>query len=630
MGSFHVLEYLQNATSKSQSYHSLLTELSCEETLDDDSIKALGDILMKNHQHVHLTTLRLPNNHLTSAAAVPLASILSSTETLRRLEIPHNNLGSEGVTILIQPLIEQKGEECSLVSLNLRDNNLKRKAAAPLADLLLKNKTLQEVDLGHNPIKTQGLKDIVNSLDANKESKLSRLILRATTLGGKGAGMKAILKLLFKNETLHSLDLSSNSLKAVGAVEFSAALVYPNQLHELNLGRNEIGPEGVRAISNALTEDGALQGYCHLKRLTLDWNQLGDEGASILANALENNSTLVYLDLSGNFIGNRGAMDLAKAFTINFCLREILLNDNNIDDEGAFELAQALGRRNSKVETLSWQNNPRMSERGEFLLDHVFQYRESLNTWLGDLEKNIKSDNLMSIDWWTLSDDQVVTDWEVIFLTHSLARHNPKLLQSIFLAGEHITDEGVPSLCENYIGENPPLQRLYMKRIPLSNKGIASLKSALCTNSTLRILSITQCEMAGSIGATNLAVALKHNSTLERINLQGNGIDDNGFQSLWEAILPKNNFPHPSLIALNMGNNKLTDVAMAIMADSGTVALRDLYLDGNQISDRGALDLAKAIMDSTTLKLLTVASNPLMTHKGKNSLRWFAPDRFSC
>ena len=79
-----------------------------------------------------------------------------------------------------------------------------------------------------------------------------------------------------------------------------------------------------------------------------------------------------------------------------------------------------------------------------------------------------------------------------------------------------------------------------------------------------------------------------------------------------------------------MGNNELTDVAMAFMADSGTVALKDLYLDGNQLSDRGALDLAKAIMDSTTLKLLTVAKNPLMTQKGKNSLRWFAPDRFSC
>ena len=473
------------------------------------------------------------------------------------------------------------------------------------------------------------MKEIANGLEANKDSKVNHLDLRATTLGGKGAGMKALIRLLFKNETIRSLDLSSNSLKAAGAIEFSSALIYRNQLHDLNLGRNEIGPEGVRAIANVLTEDGALQGYCHLKRLTLDWNQIGDEGAILLANSLERNSTLQYLDLSGNFIGSLGAVQLANTFTINFCLREVLLNDNNIDDEGAFALAQALGRRNSTIDNLSWQNNPRMSERGDFLLDHVFQYRESLTTWLGDVKNDVKADSLMSINWWTLSPDYVITDWEVTFLAQALARYNPLMLQSIYLLGEHITDESILSLCENYIGENPPLQRLYMKGLSLGTHGITSLKSALCTNSTLRILSITQCGLTGANGASNLAVALKHNSTLERINLQGNGMDDEGFESLWEAINPRDKNPHSSLVALNVSNNLLTDVAMAVMAEAGDVTLQDLYLDGNQITDRGAFDLGKAIMDSTTLKMLTVARNRL-THKGKNTLRWFAPDRFSC
>ena len=106
-------------------------------------------------------------------------------------------------------------------------------------------------------------------------------------------------------------------------------------------------------------------------------------------------------------------------------------------------------------------------------------------------------------------------------------------------------------------------------------------------------------------------------------------MDDEGFESLWEAINPRDKNPHSSLVALNVSNNLLTDVAMAVMAEAGDVTLQDLYLDGNQITDRGALDLAKAIMDSTTLKMLTVARNRL-THKGKNTLRWFAPDRFSC
>lgn len=624
-----MLEFLHNATSHSQV--PALLELSCEEVMADEDIPRLEEVLRRNHQYVYLTTLRLPKNNLTSAAAESLAKILQSTETLQHLDVRNNNLGSEGVARLIQPLVGEGDRcQCTLLSLNLANNNLKRKAAGPLADLLRQNTTLTEIYVGVNPLKAQGVKEIVNGLEANRDSKVSHLSLRATTLGGKGAGIKAVVKLINGNETIHSLDLSSNGLKSAGAIEISSALTYRNQLHELNLGGNDIGADGARALSRVLSEDGALQGYCYLTRLSLDWNQIGDEGAIDLAVSLELNSTLQYLDLSGNHISDRGAQHLAKTFTINFCLKEVHLNDNQIGDDGASALAQSMRRTSATIVVVQCENNSRMSERGEFILGHVFQYRESLNSWLGDLDKELEHDSLMSVDCWKPDIERVFTDWELQFLSNSLAQHKPRMLQSIWLAGNHVTDEGLQVLCDKYIGGDPPLQRLYMKGLSLGSRGMASLKSALRTNSTLRILSVTYCGLTGPVEISHLAEALKDNSTLESINLQGNNIDDEGFRCLWEAVKPKGGRPHPSLNALHVGNNQLTDVAMEVIAASGTVDLERLYLDGNRITDRGALDLSKAIMDSTSLKLLSIAQNDQMTHKGKNTLRLFAPHMFSC
>jgi Ran GTPase-activating protein (RanGAP) involved in mRNA processing and transport len=150
-----------------------------------------------------------------------------------------------------------------------------------------------------------------------------------------------------------------------------------------------------------------------------------------------------------------------------------------------------------------------------------------------------------------------------------------------------------------------------------------ALAQALRTNYTLRALGITNCGITALAGAGVLALSLKHNSSIQRINLQGNEIGDDGFQLLWDDVIRK---CHPSIISLNVSNNKLTDASMANLYGN-TEHLQELYLDGNQISDRGALDLAKAIMDRETLKILSVGNNPLMTHRGKNTLRFFAPNR---
>lgn len=632
--SSHVLEYLHRATCRGEGEalaqyadtpHHVLQELSCEETLCDSSIKSIQEIIQKNHDNIFIKALRFPRNQLSSAAAEPLAKILRITKTLIHLDIRHNSVGSEGLAKLIQPLTDQGGDRCSLVTLNLVNNNLKRKAASYLADLLKKNKTLQEVHIGRNPLHPKGMKEIINGLQANSESRVKHLDLKATGLGGK-AGLKALIELLKKNETIESLDLSSNGLGPHGAKELSSVFMFKNVLLDLNLGGNDIGADGVSAMANALNEERKVQGHCNLQRLSLNWNQLGDEGAIFLAMGLEKNSTIHHLDLSHNKIGSLGALHLASTFGINYGLKEVLLNDNSIDDQGAFALASVLGTPNCSVDKITWEHNPDISEQGDFFLNHVFKFRGSLKTWLGSLQEEIKADRSMDVNWWRT--DQTITDWEVATLAQSLVDHNPQMLRSIWLTGERITSQSLEILFLSYLAENPGLVRLYLKNVAISG-AVTSLQKSLCTNSTLSNLNLIDCGLSAA-DAADLAVALKLNETLERFNLKSNNIGDEGFRVLWQVINPKGKATHKSMQAFNAGNNNLTDLAMEAIRDSGTVMLRELHLDCNSISDKGALDLARAIIDSPTLKVLSVAANEEMTLKGKQALRIFGPDRFSC
>ncbi|CAB9529630.1 Ribonuclease inhibitor [Seminavis robusta] len=622
----HVVDYLQQALS----YHDGgepqgIISLSCEETVDDVTIEKIATLLQRNHRHVRLQALYLPKNHLTSAAAAHIARITETmAETLLHLDLRQNNLGVAGLKTLIQtpqPL-------AIIQTLNLEGCDLPKAAASVLADLLRRNNNLQELYLGYNNrLKPQGIQKIIAGLADNPDSKLNKLDLKGTSMGGKG--LKELLEYLNGNDTMHALDLSRNNMRAAVAEGFAYLLKFPNHILHLDLGSNDIGPDGINALARALKENGALQGYCRIQQLILNYNQLGDQGAICLANAIQNNSTLQHLDLSKNNIGLDGVTQLANSLAINYSIRTVNLDGNNIDDQGALALAHVLRRKNCHIEELTCHDNPLISEdHGEFYLQHAFRFRESLKTHLGELQKDIEADRLMSVDWWRRPPHVQVTDWEVDVLVQSLTRHNPQLLQTIYLTGARITDESLKHLFSRYIAENPSLQRLYLKNVTLRDD-MNAIKQALCTNSTLRILNVTSCNLSTVECAANLAVALRHNRMLQRISLQCNSLGDEGFCLLWQAINGEE--PHPSLASLNMSNNGLTDRSMEAICKSGSLGrLEALYVEKNQITDRGALDLAKALMDSKALKVLSVAQNQEITSRGQIALRAFAPMRFSC
>jgi hypothetical protein len=128
-----------------------------------------------------------------------------------------------------------------------------------------------------------------------------------------------------------------------------------NTITTLKLSANDIGDEGVIALSQALARNAAIT------NLNLAFNNIGDEGVEALARILARNTTITNLNLSFNNIGDKGVEALSQALAINTTITTLNLSSNNIKDRGGKLLADALAQ-NNKIRELDLRFNKINSE----------------------------------------------------------------------------------------------------------------------------------------------------------------------------------------------------------------------------------------------------------------------------
>ena len=114
--------------------------------------------------------------------------------------------------------------------------------------------------------------------------------------------------------------------QAFGVAQDTLERLHANDpsLTVLSLYDNQIGPEGTRALADALITNTSLT------ELYLSGNRIGPAGAAALAEALRINTSLTELNLFGNRIGNAGAHALAGALRTNTSLTALWILDNQI------------------------------------------------------------------------------------------------------------------------------------------------------------------------------------------------------------------------------------------------------------------------------------------------------------
>ena len=183
---------------------------------------------------------------------------------------------------------------------------------------------------------------------------------------------------------------------------------------------------------------------------------------------------------------------------------------------------------------------------------------------------------------------------------------------SISLSRENLTDgDIVPMLGALRISKSVTALNLSHNRI--SSKGASSLAKILTGNSVLRELDVSGNNL-GDGGVRHLSEALPYAKSLKVLELEENGITDAGVLSLAETI------NESRLERLNLNGNQIGDAASSLFKNlASNETMTTLELHSNNISDKGATELASALLDNETLLAVDLGENEV-TNRGANDL----------
>ena len=319
-------------------------------------------------------------------------------------------------------------------------------------------------------------------------------------------------------------------------------------LNKLNLADNHLSTSSSKFITDITLNK-------NITVLYLQGNHLQDgDYLQILAQS----GTLKVLDISENEIQTEGAVRIFKALKLKCsCLKKLILTNNGITKEAADEIGLAL-TTNSTLEVLGLSRN-KLQSTG------------------------------------------------IVGIMYSLNNDN-KTLKVLDVESNDITDSASGNIAAT-LANNTSLEDLNLSGNSLKTKGAIKILSALETNSTLKTLSMRDCDITYTEQAGHyIANALAGNSGLEKLLLCKNKLQTSGAIKIMQS-LQKNS----TLKVINLWNNNITDQVaneVAITLANNT-CLEELVLQKNEISSEGVKVILSGLKCNRSLKLLAIPHLPL-------------------
>jgi Ran GTPase-activating protein (RanGAP) involved in mRNA processing and transport len=292
-------------------------------------------------------------------------------------------------------------------------------------------------------------------------------------------------------------------------------------LLQIDLSRRGLGEEDAEIIRLTLRSNPQLA------VLKLGDNNLGDNGATIIASSCSkdgrHHQSLTVLDLGFNGIGDQGITELSLHMIAgNHVLRNLYLSGNNFKQKGAMAIAGAILHGCSLIRL------------------HI-----SANK-LGPAGIKVLAGAVAEMD---------------ARRQHLLQRRGGIVISAI---------------------KPPAVEELHIGDISMKTKGLVCLSQMLLSNSSLRVL-----------------------------NLSNNEIDDRDMAIISQALAQNKGIP---LTSVQLSFNKITCVGVECFMNSiwGSQTLKEVKLDNNKMQDRGA-QLCSVVLGSVRLEVLDLSFNRVST-----------------
>uniref|UniRef100_A0A8C4YBG3 NACHT, LRR and PYD domains-containing protein 3 n=1 Tax=Gopherus evgoodei TaxID=1825980 RepID=A0A8C4YBG3_9SAUR len=273
---------------------------------------------------------RLRNCCINNSDCKQLASVLSTNQNLKELDLRGNNQGDAGVKLLCEGL---KHPDCKLQKLVLSYCMLTAACCQGLSCVLSTNQNLRELDLEINKLGYLGVQQLCEGL---KHATLNCCYLALV---------------LSTNQTLKELDLSGSKLGDLGVNQLCEGLKHPDcklqklmQTLSVNCG---ITASSCKYFASVLSMNQTL------KELDLRGSKLGDLGVKQLCEGLKHpNCKLQRLVLGDCGITASGCKYFASILSTNQTLKELDLRGSKLGDLGVKQLCEGLKHPNCKLQRL--------------------------------------------------------------------------------------------------------------------------------------------------------------------------------------------------------------------------------------------------------------------------------------
>ena len=509
----------------------------------------------------YLIKLSISNSVIDEQAADDIGSFLSKNVKLKELIISCNKLNQSGTKILCQR-IKNLSE---IIKLNICGNNITHFAADDVAEVLLHNAKLEEIDVSGNLL-ANGVVSIFN-------------------------GIKDVL-------TLRSINISHNCVTFEAADNISSVLSQSTNLRKLYLANNNFAAKGITTLCTGMSN------ILYLTHLDMSYNKITDEAAHSIASFLLHNPELKELDLSNNLIQTPGATMICKAISMLTNLDKFNIINNNITLEGAYNILDILFKIKT-LEDLKFNASDGIKffvTMENFTCKSLLNYRNAITTNLivhkiaDCLKDNIRLKRI-DLSWNNLG---------TTVISNIFKKLAPSLLIRINISNNLISEQAADVIgC--YLSQNIKLKELDISCNNFYESGIKTLCKRIKNLSELTKLKIGGNDFS-HLAADDVAEVLLNNTKLEVIDISDNSLLTLGAVSIFNKINKLINLRNVN-ISRNWITCEAADNIVAVLSQNPQ--LNKLYLANNYLKADGIILLCKGMKMISCLTHLDMSSNEI-------------------
>ena len=272
--------------------------------LGPEGLEILLEGLKNNHI---LTSLNLANNYFGEKPIRSLAEVLVETE-LKELNISANKIGNEGCEYISLMLSGGLNSNCSIMKINLSDNEINSTGISKIFAALRINSQLKQLDFRKNQLAKGLSKNMVQCFTENITLELINLSYCEL----KCEGLVGIAEGLSKNTGIRSLYLNNNSIQDKGVEMISIGIAKNKVLKLIDLSSNKICDKGGLSLGKAIQVNNSVEA------IYLKDNNLKDISGQLFSEISRFKPNILKISLDLNPMNLKYMIDIKRNVLSNF------------------------------------------------------------------------------------------------------------------------------------------------------------------------------------------------------------------------------------------------------------------------------------------------------------------------